>query len=1119
MKFPLSCVLLGCLLSPVAGMAQNVNVTVNATQTIRSVDERVFGANSVIWDSQANSGQTISLLQQAGLRTVRVPGGSLSDEYHWRVNKSLTNTWTWASHFGKFVDLISNLNANAMVTVNYGTGTPEEAAALVAYLNSPVGSNVSIGSDGAYDWGTSGTWAAVRAAQVGPADEMSHLRIGRAAPLNARYFEIGNECYGSWETDQQAVKNDPTTYANRVQLYVTKMKAVDPTIKIGVVVVRSDENASYKNWTPTMLARLKALNVTPDFIIYHRYPQAPGSESDAGLLQQAAGNDSGWAKTATDLRSQLNTYLGAAGAGVEIVVTENNSVFSNPGKQSTSLVNGLYLADSVANVMKTEINGFMWWAIRNGPPTTSSTNQSASLYGWRMYGDYGMISTPYSEGATTFASDYNTPYPTYYAMKMLQYFARNGDAVVTAASSSNLLSVFAARRGDGSLTLLVLNKDPNNTLSASIALTGFTPGSTATVYSYGKPQDNAAMPGGSGSTDIATSQLAVPGTTLTASFGSYSTTVIVFSGPPVVTTTPPAIVTQPASQSVVAGNAVTFTAAASGTPAPTYQWRKNGASIGGATNATYTIASANPADAGTYTVVASNSAGAVTSNGAVLTVVTVANDFSADGRPDLLWQNTLTGQRSIWLMNGLTATGGVDLGTLPVEWVIAGSGDFTGDGKTDLVWQNTVTGQRSIWVMNGTSALYGVDLGTVPLDWWIAGIGDFNADGKPDILWTNTTTNERSIWLMNGTTPISGVSLGVIPFEWAIAGAADFNRDGQTDILWSNVLTGERSIWLMNGTNATAGISLGIFTPRLQISGTGDYNGDGYIDILLSDQVSGERSVWLMNGTSISSTVSLGTVSPDWILNRPVPRRVPVDFNADNKSDIVWQNTVTGERAAWLMNGTTALSGISLGTRSTDWEIAATGDFNSDGRADLLWQNTVTGERNIWLMNGGTKLSEVALPTIPVDWKFRATGDFNLDGAVDLLLQNTTTGECAVWYMSGATPSGGASLGVQPVTMQLVGCGDFNADSKADLVWTNTATGERSIWLMNGTTMASSVSLGVVPLQWEIVGTGDFDQDGNADLVWQNTATGERSIWLMSGTTPRSGVSLGTAPTAWSIRN
>ncbi|HUJ45097.1 MAG TPA: immunoglobulin domain-containing protein, partial [Opitutaceae bacterium] len=82
----------------------------------------------------------------------------------------------------------------------------------------------------------------------------------------------------------------------------------------------------------------------------------------------------------------------------------------------------------------------------------------------------------------------------------------------------------------------------------------------------------------------------------------------------------PVFTTQPASQTVTAGTAVTFTAAASGTPAPTYQWRKNGVNITGATSAAYTIASVAMTDAGTYTVVATNSAGSATSNNAVLTV-------------------------------------------------------------------------------------------------------------------------------------------------------------------------------------------------------------------------------------------------------------------------------------------------------------------------------------------------------------------------------------------------------------------------------------------------------------------------------------------------------------------
>ena len=45
------------------------------------------------------------------------------------------------------------------------------------------------------------------------------------------------------------------------------------------------------------------------------------------------------------------------------------------------------------------------------------------------------------------------------------------------------------------------------------------------------------------------------------------------------------------------------------------------------------------------------------------------------------------------------------------------------------------------------------------------------------------------------------------------------------------------------------------------------------------------------------------------------------DFNRDGKPDILWQNTATGERAIWLMNGTSYSSGVSLGIVPTQWEM------------------------------------------------------------------------------------------------------------------------------------------------------------------------------------------------------
>ena len=82
----------------------------------------------------------------------------------------------------------------------------------------------------------------------------------------------------------------------------------------------------------------------------------------------------------------------------------------------------------------------------------------------------------------------------------------------------------------------------------------------------------------------------------------------------------PVIATQPSSLSITAGNGASFTVTAGGTPAPTFQWQRNGSAISGATQSSFTLASAQTSDAGDYTVVVTNALGSVTSAKATLTV-------------------------------------------------------------------------------------------------------------------------------------------------------------------------------------------------------------------------------------------------------------------------------------------------------------------------------------------------------------------------------------------------------------------------------------------------------------------------------------------------------------------
>ena len=504
-----------------------VHIAVNAAQPVRIADARWFGVNVAVWDSALDTADSISTLAAQGVGAMRFPGGSDSDDYHWLYDRQDSNKWTWSTTLANFIHVVTNLNSETMTTLNYGTGSSNEAAAWVAYCNAATSSSVPLGKDSSgFNWQTAGYWATLRAAKpLATDDGRNFLRIGRAAPLGFKYWEIGNEEYGSWETDSNAIPHDPYTYAKRAHDYMTLIRAVDPTVKIGVVVTPGEDGyvnntdhpavnprtgVTHYGWTPVLLATLKSSGALPDFLIHHVYPENPGSETDVGLLQAS----SNWVADAGNLRQQLSDYIGAYGSAIELVCTENNSVSSNPGKQSVSIVNALYKMDSLAQLMQTEFNGLFWWNLRNGSVNTTGNTNSA-LFGWREYGDYAVL-----EGI-----DY---FPTYYTTILMRDFAQTGDTVLSTASDYANLSAYAVRRRDGRLTVLAINKTPTNTFNGQLQIAGFVPDASGLVYSYGIPQDNAAQ-SGHGSPDIAITNLSGAGTNFTFAFPPYSATVLSFS--------------------------------------------------------------------------------------------------------------------------------------------------------------------------------------------------------------------------------------------------------------------------------------------------------------------------------------------------------------------------------------------------------------------------------------------------------------------------------------------------------------------------------------------------------------------------------------------------------------
>ena len=124
-------------------------------------------------------------------------------------------------------------------------------------------------------------------------------------------------------------------------------------------------------------------------------------------------------------------------------------------------------------------------------------------------------------------------------------------------------------------------------------------------------------------------------------------------------------------------------------------------------------------------------------------------DMNGDGVPDLIWQNDTTGQVNVNYYggaDGITLTGWACLRTNPgAGWSVVGVADMNGDGVPDLIWQNSITGQVNVNYYGGPggATLTGYAVlragGSELAGWSVVAAADMNGDGVPDLIWQNTS--------------------------------------------------------------------------------------------------------------------------------------------------------------------------------------------------------------------------------------------------------------------------------------------------------------------------------------------------------------------------------------------
>jgi len=505
-----------------------VNVAVEKTRN--NMAPRALASDAAVSGANLIDVELPDLLRAIGVTTLRYPGRS-ANRYHWSTYKSTRiqgsdkfDYYGPNADLGKFVTLVEKIGGTAILTVNYGSnldgsggGEPAEAAAWVAYCNGDSADTKKIGEDSAgHDWKTVGYWATLRSsAPLTSDDGVNFLRISHPQSLHIRYWEIGNEVFGNGfymkdgqnntEEDLHAAygkdpkeneklrrgnsKLSPAAYGNAIVEYARAMKAVDPSIKIGAVLLPpavkeaitkagaqfvhwngegspgSNQgrsigsgawiegvssglgDTSQIDWNPSVM---KACGGAIDFAIIHwqvgKYLPPDFKKADPAAILAAPYRD--LPQVVSGLLELFAKYGGPNAANIQLAVT----AISVPGLENDPLTKALFLADTYVSFIE---------------------DGAVSVVGSELH-DASFIDSKNGLG------------PIAYALGMIHILAGPGDPILVSESSNPLLAVHSARRADGSVRIMLINKDPLKETTVRVALKGGTFANKGARFDFGK---------------------------------------------------------------------------------------------------------------------------------------------------------------------------------------------------------------------------------------------------------------------------------------------------------------------------------------------------------------------------------------------------------------------------------------------------------------------------------------------------------------------------------------------------------------------------------------------------------------------------------------------------------
>lgn len=214
----------------------------------RAVYQGIYDPDSIHADAHGFRRDVLTALRRLSLTGMRYPGGNFVSGYHWldgvgpREQRPTVRDLAWQSiepnliGTDEFILLCHEMGWLPMLTVNLGTGTPEEARNWVEYCNSPAGTR----------------YANMRVAN------------GNSQPHDVRLWFLGNEMDGPWQLGHVPAEH----YAIRAQQAAKMMKDVDETIELVVGGSCNVDLPTYLEWDRQVL---EYVGPYADYISLHRY--------------------------------------------------------------------------------------------------------------------------------------------------------------------------------------------------------------------------------------------------------------------------------------------------------------------------------------------------------------------------------------------------------------------------------------------------------------------------------------------------------------------------------------------------------------------------------------------------------------------------------------------------------------------------------------------------------------------------------------------------------------------------------------------------------------------------------------------------------------------------------